>query len=370
MTRVLHVTPWMRRGGGIENMLMNIYRQIDRSQVQFDFLLDREYEGDFCDEIRALGGRVFFVSPRRKGLAKNKKELRLFFAQHREYRIVHQHVSSLSYITPLAMAKQAGVPVRIVHSHNTSQSGFMHRLLHRVNQLRITGVATDYFACSQAAAEWLYPRSILGRHQSVLVNNAIDADRFRYRAETRNLLRDSLGIQSDEILLGHVGSFANQKNHALLVEIFAAYLASGANAKLLLVGEGPLLEQVKARVKELGLEERVIFAGIRKDVHDLMQAMDIFVMPSLHEGLPLTVVEAQAAGLPCVLSTAITKEVALLDTVQWRSLTDSLDQWVGALRAAPGAQDRQDTFDIISAKGYEAKSAAQRLAQFYQSKVI
>src|SRR6056297_1304881 len=193
MIRILHVVNAMDRGG-IETFIMNIYRNIDRSKIQFDFLLHTKNECAFNKEIRDLGGEIYIVPARNQGIFKNRKALDDFFKKHTEYRIVHQHVSSLTYVHPLKIAKKHHVPTRIIHSHNIKQGGsFIHKYIHLWNQLFVKSYATNYFACSDLAAKWLYGKRQYKEKEYMVINNAIDSEKFVFNPKKRNEYRKKLG---------------------------------------------------------------------------------------------------------------------------------------------------------------------------------
>lgn len=290
-------------GGGVEAVVMNYYRHIDRGKVQFDFLVDSDSTLVPRDEIESLGGRVFEIPPYQH-VAEYQRELQRLFKQE-GWKIVHSHINALS-VFPLRAAKKAGVPVRIAHSHSTSGKGeYAKNALKAVLKTQSNRYPTHRFACSQFAGEWLFGKAA---HFEV-VYNAIDLDRFRFNAEARAQARADLGLVGNQFAIGHVGRFTAQKNHAFLIDVLTEVAKRRDDAVLLLVGTGEAGASVKALVDERGLTDRVEFLGQRSDVNRLYQAFDAFVLPSLYEGLGLVGVEAQVSGLPCLLSDAITREV-------------------------------------------------------------
>ena len=293
MIRVLHVVNIMNRAG-LETMIMNLYRNIDRTKVQFDFLTHNTNSGDYDDEIKELGGRIFTVASRRLGIMKNRRQLMEFFKKHTEYKIIHVHVSSLSYITPLKIATKANVPTRVIHSHSSRPpKGSIHKVLHMFNQRKINKYATNYFACSDVAAMWLYGNGLYYKLDIKLINNSINAMEYSFDTKIRERIRKELDI-SNKLVVGHIGRFQEPKNHKFLIDIFKKIHNFYPNSALMLLGNGELEDEIRRKVKKLGLEKSVMFMGVRSDVPNLLQAMDIFVFPSLYEGLPLTLVEAQA----------------------------------------------------------------------------
>lgn len=290
-------------GGGVEAVVMNYYRHIDRNKVQFDFLIDSDSSLVPREEIESLGGRVFEIPPYQH-VVEYQRELQRLFKQE-GWKIVHSHINALSVFS-LRAAKKAGIPVRIAHSHSTSGKGeYAKNALKAVLKTQSNRYPTHRFACSQFAGEWLFGKAA---HFEV-VYNAIDLGRFRFNAEARAQARVDLGLVGNQFTIGHVGRFTAQKNHVFLIDVFTEVVKRRDDIVLLLVGTGEAEASVKSLVDERGLTDRVMFLGQRSDVNRLYQAFDAFVLPSLYEGLCLVGVEAQVAGLPCLLSDAITREV-------------------------------------------------------------
>lgn len=278
--RVLQVVTQMTRGG-LETMLMNYYRHIDRSQVQFDFLEHRNYMADYDAEILELGGRIHRLSRLNPISQHYLRELDRFFTDHPEYRIVHSHLDCMAGI-PLKYAEKHGIPTRIAHAHNSNQDKNFKYPMKLYYKQNIPQYATKLFACGQEAGKWMF-----GNHPFSVLNNAIDAKQFAYSAEVRQQVRAELGIEKNTFVLGHVGRFSPQKNHAFLVDVFHAVHGLCPNSCLLLIGEGELEQEIRQKCANSGIIDYVVFAGIRNDVHRLLQAMDVFMLPSLYEGLSL-----------------------------------------------------------------------------------
>jgi len=360
--RVLHAVVNMNRGGA-ETLIMNLYRNIDRSKVQFDFLTCKE--GVFDAEIREMGGtvhRIPYVTD--AGHFGYVKALDRFFAAHAgRYRIVHAHMDKMSGLV-LRAASRAGVAVRIAHSHNTSSEGGLPAKAYKWFAGRgIARHATHLFACSRKAAEWLFP----GRSdQAHVVQNGIDCGRFVFSPSVRKQIRQELGLTDRAFVLGHVGRFNAQKNHTFLLDAFERTARRHPEAALLLIGDGPLRADIERKAAAVGAAGRVRFLGVREDVHRLLQAMDAFVFPSLHEGLPLTLVEAQAAGVPCVVSDAVTSEVDMgLGLIRFVPLGDA-DRWAAEIKAH--AQRRRftlDTAQALATRGYDIQSRTRWVEHYY-----
>lgn len=355
--RILQVVTYMGRGG-LETMLMNYYRHIDRELVQFDFLVHRTARADYDDEIEALGGKIYRLPRLVPWSGTYKSALNSFFKAHPEYRIVHVHQDCLSSVI-LKAAMRHGVPVRIAHSHNSNQDKNLKYLIKLYYRRQIPQYATHLFACGQEAGEWMFrgaPFQIL--------NNAIDTRLYQYNPELAKQIRGESGIPTNSFVIGHVGRFAPTKNHVFLLDIFAAVLKRQENAVLLLVGDGSLRTGMEDKAKTLGLDTKVVFTGIRSDVPDLMQAMDVFVFPSLYEGLPVTMVEAQAAGLPCFISDKVPWECKMTDSVVQLSLQEPAEKWAEQIVKVYGTE-RRNTYSQIAAAGFDIAENAKWLQNFY-----
>lgn len=355
--RVLQVVTHMDRGG-LESMLMNYYRHIDREKVQFDFLVHRQERAAFDDEIEALGGRIYRL-PRLVPWSKAYlSELNRFFDEHPEYKVVHVHQDCLSSVI-LKAAAQHNVPVRIAHSHSANQDKNIKYPIKLRYKRKIPRYTTHLFACGKEAGDWMFSGA-----SYQIINNAIDVAAYTYDADKHGELRRQLDL-ADELVIGHVGNYTQPKNHPFLLEILAALLKIEPNAVLLLVGGGEGMSQIREKAQKLGIAEHVHFLGVRSDVADLMQAMDAFVFPSLYEGLPVTMVEAQAAGLPCIISDKVPPECILTEgLVDIMPLSASPEAWAEKIlkkRAIPRTDRRAE----IAAHGFDISTEAVKLQDFY-----
>lgn len=360
MIRVLQVVTYMGRGG-LETMLMNYYRYIDRSRVQFDFLVHRNFEADYDEEIRELGGRIYHVPRLIPWSGSYRKKLKDFFRAHPEYKIVHVHQDCLSSVA-LQCAKECGVSVRIAHSHNSSQDKNWKYLIKRYYMKQIPKYATELFACSKSAGRWMF-----GENTFQMLNNAIDVKEYEYSSSVDMEVRKELGL-GDGIIIGHVGRFNPQKNHEFLIDIFYACMKLDSNIKLMLVGDGAEKDKIQKKVQDMNLQHNVVFTGIRSDVNRLMQAMNVFVFPSLYEGLPVTMIEAQAAGLPCVISDHVPDECVITkDLVTTKKLTKAPTEWASWVLQQALLTRENHKEEIIEA-GYDISNAAKELEKFYLQK--
>ncbi|WP_282937455.1 glycosyltransferase family 1 protein [Paenibacillus sp. RC67] len=359
--RVLQVVTIMNRGG-LETMLMNYYRQIDRSQIQFDFMVHRDEKGHYDDEILSLGGNIHRMPQIRPGNYRDYfKKLDEFFAQHSEYQVVHSHINENSSFV-LRAAKSAGVPCRIAHSH-LSDLGIDLKLPFRIYaRLSMKNNPNQYFACSKNAGQWLFGKDISASGDLKVLNNAVNVNQYKYDDEVRNRMREQLKAEN-KLVLGHIGRFNKQKNHHFLIDIFKAVHDKRPDSLLVLAGDGYLRPTIEKKVAQLGLSSCVMFLGVRSDIPDLMQAMDLFLFPSLFEGLPVVMVEAQAAGLRCFVSDAITKEADITGRVQFLSLKESAEAWAG--RILSSSYEHEDTSALLQDHGYDTNSMAKWLSDYY-----
>lgn len=359
MIRVLQVVNDMHRAG-LETMLMNYYRNVDKNEIQFDFLTHRPEKSDYDDEILSMGGKIYYA-PRLypQNYRKYFKYMKQLFEQHPEYNIVHSHIDSMSYL-PLLAAKKAGVPIRIAHSHNTSIDRDFKYLLKQFFRSKITSVANYYCACGNEAGKFLFKGK-----ETKLIPNAIEVDRFVFDREIRIKKREELGLKS-EFVLGHVGRLSYQKNHKFLIDIFSELNKKNKNTVLLLIGVGEKEQEIKEQINTLELNDSVRFLGNRSDVNELFMAMDVFVMPSLFEGVPVTGIEAQFSELPCVFSTKVPKEVSFTDKCKFIGLGDGVEKWVEAILETD-IESRIEGNNTVKNSWYNIKNARSILVEYYKN---
>lgn len=361
--RILMLFTILNRGGA-ETMVMNYYRNIDRTRVQFDFLVHREERGAYEDEIEALGGRIYRMMPLYPlTFGKYQKQISNFFDEHPEYRIIHGHCSELGYFI-YKEAHKRRIPVIIAHAHSANAMWDKKWFFRTYFKYAMRKYVTHFFTCGEEAGVWLAGKK-LGK-KAVLQRNSIDTQRYRYSSETSAKVRKSLGIPADCAVIGHVGSFQKVKNHAFLIDVFQKLHQRYPLTRLVLVGEGSLRMEMMQRVKDLELEEAVLFLGSRSDVPDLLKAMDVFVFPSLWEGLSVAMMEAQSAGLPCVVSDTIPKEVGMTDLVTFVSLNESIDTWIAAIEKAWSKENDRSRYPaLVAAKGYDIQQNVVWLQNYY-----
>lgn len=356
MIRILHCVNDMHRAG-LETMLMNYYRHIDRSKIQFDFLSHRPYESDYDREIMSLGGRVYHA-PRLypQNYIRYFQYMKQFYKDHPEYKIVHSHIDSMSYL-PLSAAMKAGIPVRIAHSHNTSMDRDFKYLLKQYFRTRITRVANCYCACGQDAGVYLFGDNTA----FTIIPNAIETNQFLFNETVRKKVRKKLRLDHS-FVVGHVGRLSYQKNHRFLIEVFKNVYDRDANAKLMLVGSGEKEEEIRNQVHTFHLDDAVVFLGNRSDVNELYQAMDVFVMPSFFEGIPVTGIEAQFAGLTCLFSDKVPVEVDFSEHCKFLPLESGSAVW--ASEVLKHREEKKRTGSISDGR-YDITYAYRMLESYY-----
>lgn len=377
--RILQVLGRLDRGGA-ETMLMNLYRCMDRKQIQFDFVIHTTDRCDYTEEIQRLGGKIYSMKPFRASTALSyRKQWRDFFREHTEYRIIHAHMRSTAALY-LAEAKRAGL-VTIAHSHNTSSGSGFSAIVKNVLQYPLRYEADYLFACSRLAGEWLYGKKASESSRFHILHNGIDPKLFQFDETKRREKRREMQVQEDTSVFLHVGRMEAQKNHKFLLRMMKELVGieeDGKKPQLWLCGMGPLETVLKKQAEEEKITPYVRFLGVREDIPELMMAADVFLFPSLFEGLPVTVVEAQAAGLPVVMSERITEEVILTGLVRVCPLTDqrqkerpAVKKWaeetlLAADKSRKEQKDRGLYAERIVEKGYDVRVNADQLAIFYK----
>ncbi|ASI86345.1 MULTISPECIES: glycosyltransferase family 1 protein [Bacillus] len=364
--RVLQVLGSLNNGGS-QAMIMNVYRNINREKVQFDFIIDKPGEVYYKEEILRLGGRVYEL-PRYRG--KNHfsyvKAWHNFFKEHREYKIIHGHVRSTATIY-LSIAKKYGLR-SIIHSHSTSSGVGISSVVKNILQYPLRYTVDNLFTCSEEAGKWLYGNKVSTKKNYKIIKNAIEAEKYIIDPIIRKEKRIELGID-DRLVIGHIGRFAYPKNHEFLLEVFKSIQEKREDATLLLVGDGELKRKIEEDAALMGISDKVIFTGARSDIPDLLQVMDIFVFPSHFEGLGIVVVEAQAAGIRCIVSDAVPQEVFMTDLVEGISLKDGADYWAEKTLENVEGYEKRNTYKEIVAKGYDISESVSWLEKFYISEV-
>lgn len=360
--RILHVLGSLNLGGA-ESRIMDLYRNIDRNKMQFDFLVHSSEKEHFDEEIESLGGRVYRV-PRFKvyNLFSYRKAMKVFFATHHEFRAVHGHMTSTASIY-LPIAKKAGIPITIGHARNAGVVSGIKGFLTKCIRYPLKYKADYCLACSGKAGESVYGKRWVKKDKVEVIPNAIDAKKYKYDNKVRMELREKMGL-TDKFVIGHVGSFREQKNHSFLIKIFEEIYKKRNDAILLLLGEGALMESIKKQVSDAGLSEVVWFLGNKSDVSPYYQIMDYLVFPSLYEGLPGSIVEAQTSGLRCLISDSITKEVGITEMAEFYSLDKTAGEWAEHILETCD-YIRESRFEDIKRAGFDIGAQIARYEEIY-----
>lgn len=356
MIRVLQVFHRMDCGGA-ENFLMNVYRKINREEIQFDFVVHSTEKGFFDDEIKNLGGRIFYAPPSKFLSPSYKKFWKKFFSENR-FDAVHAHMYSTSRVY-LKVAKRYGIKT-ICHIHGTNSGRSLRSLIRKIILRNVENLADVRLACSKEAGEWVYKTLPF-----TVVNNGINVKDFLFDEETREEMRRKLGL-TDEFAIGHAGRFHQVKNHGFLLEVFKLYHEKNPRSVLLLAGDGALRSEIEQKAKTIGISDSVKFLGVRSDLNKLYQTMDCFVFPSFNEGLGIVLIEAQASGLPCLVSDGVPREAAATDLVYFESLSRGAEYWAERVRHLSGGLPRAEYNKAVKAAGFDAETAVRLLEEIYR----
>ena len=345
--------------GGVESVIMNYYRHVDKSKVQFDFLVESESQIINKEEIEKMGGKVIII-PSYKNLRAYNKELKRIFKENK-YDIVHSNMNTLS-VFPLRMAKKCGIKNRIAHSHSTSnKKEWKRNILKSLLKPFSKVYATKYFACTEHAARYQFGDKAVKNNKVTILNNGIEIEKFKYDKDIGSQMRNELGL-NDKFVVGHIGRFVQQKNHEFLIDAFYKVQEKIENSCLLLVGEGPLEEKIKEKAKMLKIEDKVYFSGCSNSPDKLYNAMDVFAFPSLYEGLGIVAIEAQCSGLPCLCSDNVPNDVDISEFCKFIPLEDS--KWSDSIISSALNKDKfkrgnvklkNDNFDIVKLASFLEK---------------
>lgn len=348
-------------GGGVEAVVMNYYRHIDREKIQFDFICDNDSTNIPYEEIEKLGGKVILIPPYQK-VFKYHKELKRVLKEGK-YKIVHSHINTLSVFSLFA-AKCAGVPIRIAHSHaTTSSKEFLRNIIKKILRKFSKIFATDYFACSELAGRFQFGNKAFNEGKVTIINNAIDIDKFLFNKDKRKKIRDELNINDETILIGNVGRLESVKNQKFVIDIFNEYLKIKNNSFLIIVGEGSLKKSLLNYIEELNLKDKVKLVGQREDVDFVYSALDVFLFPSLYEGFGLSLIEAQCSGVSCLASNNVVKEINVSSCIKFLDLTLSAYEW--AKNVEPNYNRKKEKYLNNNIDNYEIRIQSKKLEKEY-----
>ena len=344
---------------GIEAFIMNMYRHIDRDQVQFDFLVHYPIPQFYDEEIKRLGGKIYYLSIRKdNNFIKYFKELDTFFKEHKEYHVIHGHMDFYG-VFYLFFAKKNGVKIRLIHSHNASISPTLKGIVNYVLDIPLKYMTSYRYACSEKAGKFLYKKKPFK-----VINNAIEVERFSFDPQKREELR-TLHQAKDKCVYVSIGRFEKQKNHHFMLQVFKEITKQDTNAELWLIGRGSLEDKIRNEIKEFGLENTVKILGTQKDIQGYLSAGDVFLMPSLYEGLPVSGVEAQANGIQCFFSDSITQEINISPAAHFISLDKSAKEWADILINSP-KEHLLNQEDLIRQNGFDIQEQAKKMQELYK----
>lgn len=361
--RVLHMIGTLEIGGS-QAFIMNIYRKIDRNKMQFDFIVDSPKYAYYVPEIKSMGGKIYYFPKfNGKNYIEIKKFWKDFLDKHKEYKVFHSHVRSYASIY-LPIVKSYGIKT-IIHSHNNSNGKGFKALCKNLLQLPLRFQADYYMACSKEAGKWLFGKKVCMSKKFFVINNAIDANEFVFNYEKRKKIREELGINT-EFVLGFLARVTEQKNPLFVIDVMVEVLKVISDAKLLFVGDGELLSKVKKKGIEKGIQKNIIFTGARTDVSDLLSSMDCYILPSLWEGLGISLIEAQASGLKCICSENIQDEAIISKLVTRYSLENGPKKWAECVCKLSESKERPNMAENIKKAGFDINENTIKLQKFYE----
>lgn len=361
MIRVLQIIGSLERGGA-ETFLVNLYKNIDRTKIQFDFAIYNEpTEKGYYQEVVDMGAKVFLVPPKKKGMVKNFRAVQKVVRDN-HYKMVWRYTDSCFGAIDLLAAKSAGASELILNSRSTYTDVIPQRIIHYILKPFLPFFVTKYYACGIMAGKWMF-----GRHPFEVINNGVEVEKFQYNEDIRNQHRQEFGLKN-KIVVGHIGRFHPAKNHRFILTVYKEFREKIPNSVLVLIGKGELVPQIQELVKEKGLEKDVLFLGSRSDVPEMLQMMDVFIMPSFFEGFPRAFLEAQAAGLPCIVSSTISKEVDVTGNVSFVDLDAPVEVWVDKIVEKCGTK-KEDSTELLRAAGYDIRDVAKKIEEYMLEKV-
>lgn len=352
--RILHIVGTMNIGGQ-ETFIMNLYRKIDRTKIQFDFVVHSKEIQFYEEEIKKLGGRIYKIDSMSKNIFSHMKSLYSIIREN-NYLAIHRHTNSSIIWIDLLVAKFAKVQKIIVHSHSSSSE---HRLINKIFQGMMNIFIDIRLACSQEAGEWLY-----GKKKFEIIPNGIDFQKYKFDLEKREVLRNKMNLKG-KFVIGHVGRFSYEKNQTFLIDVFKQIRNKNSNVQLILIGDGKEKSTVQKKAQEYGINENISFLGNINNVSDIINVFDVFAFPSIYEGLPLTLLEVQANGLNTVVSSKISDEVILTDLIQRISL-DNLDDWINTIMTKSRGENLERYNNIMLKSKFNINNVVERMKEIYE----
>lgn len=356
--RILHCVIGSMNVGGIENMLMQIYRYIDKNKIQFDFLVHDYNENYYEKEILALGGKIYRIPNISKNPLKHIREFKKLLKEHTEYKIIHIHTTYSIMITDAKEAKKMGRKV-IIHSHN-SDANLKRKIVHKILKNNFSKYADYKIACSKLAGEWMFSKNDL--NNLIFWPNAKNLEKYKFSLKTRDKIRNDEKV-NDSFVIINVGRLSYQKNQELMIKIFSNFLKKKPNSILWLVGDGEDREQLENIVKEKGLEEKVKFWGNIENVNELLFAADVFVLTSRYEGLGIVLIEAQATGIPLVIPTYIPREACIDKNIKFINDVTNINEWISKITYSK--IERKKNYKLLNNSDYNILNWITKVEEFY-----
>jgi glycosyltransferase involved in cell wall biosynthesis len=357
--RILHIVGAMYPGG-MENFIINLYEKIDREQFQFDFVIHMRKDNDYVELIRSMGGKVYEIPRLTRHPIKNLKRIS-HIVKENNYQIVVRHTAN-ALVAPQLMAAKIGGAKTVCHSHNETDP---NKILHYLSRPIMRLAADERMACSDKAGKWMF-----GKKSFRVIHNAINIDKFQYSPDKASPIIQEFGLEGKHVY-GHIANFIESKNHKFLLEIYKKISEIDHNAVFFCIGEGELRSNIESEIKSQGLENKVILTGIRHDVENFMACFDVLIFPSFFEGLPLTIIEAQAAGLPCLISDTITKDVIVSEgLVTFKSIKEDAAKWAKKAVNMIGSTDRTCQRKLIAKSGYDSEKLAKWYERFIKERMV
>lgn len=365
--KVLHIIGALSIGGA-ENVAMNFCRYLDKNKFTCDYLIYSDDIGEYEDEAKMNGANIFRITSPTKSYRHFVYDL-VKILKNEQYDVVHAH-NLLNNGIVLLLAKICGIKKLVCHSHSTNSGGsnnFIYLIYERLMKFLIKIFATDFIACGVDAGNYLYGQKLFNKKGKVVLNG-IDMKKYTYSEETETIVRKELEIDNDTIVLGHVGRFSPVKNHDFLIDLFYEFWKENKNSKLLLVGDGELREEIQKKIENLGIESSVIITGVRMDVEKIMQVIDVFIFPSFYEGFPLALIEAQAIGIPCLVSDNITKQAQITNLINYLDLNSSFQEWIRCIKTTKIKSKKKETINLISSE-FDINSTIKEMEKIYANKI-
>lgn len=368
--RVLQIIAEPFENGGQELFITNLYRNIDKEKIQFDFIAPYGGKNEkLKNELEDFGAKFYPVKIKHKkgGLVQRISFFKTVnkVLKENKYSTVHiNSVSLLGLMLGVLVAKRNNTKNIIVHSHNDGLSTIKYKVMKKISDYVLKKYANNYFACSENAAKWKFPENVIKENKYTVIKNGIDVNKFKFCNETREEYRKQLGIEN-KFVLGHVGRFEKQKNHEFIINVFEKLVKKEKDSILMLIGEGELKEKIQNQIKQKHLEEKVMLFGIRNDVNNILQAMDMFIFPSIFEGFGIVAIEAECSGLPVICSDKLPKEIEITENIIKMKLDENIEKWADKILEMREKTEREEAYKQIEKHGYNIKQVAEQLEHFY-----